>query len=474
MVPQQSESGRSNSPASGANSGPSVQFGSQLVDKRSATPYTDATQTKKHNPNHIKRPMNAFMVWSQIERRKICEVQPDMHNAEISKRLGRRWKNLTDDERQPFIDEAEKLRLLHMQEYPDYKYRPRKKVVKPAPKTPSTSKKQKKFSQSHSNLNHDSNNNNNNSVTHKTSIKDKVLSQRQRSMAVHRQSVSRPATCRSPAERPCSPPPSASPPSTPARHVPSILSRPQLTLPVTSSSLQQVPVTEPPSLASTQSRLKSRLEMDKAKETVKSTRYVSPPPQQRYSLPMPSPASAKVPSSPSCEVPGSPESATFYDDTSILLDAKLTSLTAPSSVSTPVSFTLVATNSLKPFRILPFKPEPMEVTDDLVIKEEQELVIKEEPIELVNDSISVNKVGDNYGLAELDCLTDLIQIPADLRVDFDSLTSVLDPSYDSASSSSGSHFEFSCDSDVSDVLKGLGFNNTEWVDYTNFTSSVNC
>ena len=191
---------------------------------------------------------------------------------------------------------------------------------------------------------------------------------------------------------------------------------------------------------------------------------------------MPSPASAKVPSSPSCEVPGSPESATFYDDTSILLDAKLTSLTAPSSVSTPVSFTLVATNSLKPgtLRILPFKPEPMEVTDDLVIKEEQDIVIKEEPIELVNDSISVNKVGDNYGLAELDCLTDLIQIPADLRVDFDTLTSVLDPSFDSASSSSGSHFEFSCDSDVSDVLKGLGFNTTEWVDYTNFPSSVNC
>ena len=74
--------------------------------------------------------MNAFMVWSQIERRKICEIQPDMHNAEISKKLGRRWKLLNDHERQPFIDEAERLRQLHMQEYPDYKYRPRKKMIK--------------------------------------------------------------------------------------------------------------------------------------------------------------------------------------------------------------------------------------------------------------------------------------------------------------------------------------------------------
>ena len=71
--------------------------------------------------------MNAFMVWSQMERRKIIEIQPDVHNAEISKYLGKRWKMLTEEERAPFVQEAERLRLLHMQEYPDYKYRPRKK-----------------------------------------------------------------------------------------------------------------------------------------------------------------------------------------------------------------------------------------------------------------------------------------------------------------------------------------------------------
>lgn len=87
-------------------------------------------QTKKHPPNHVKRPMNAFMVWSQMERRSIVAKTPDMHNAEISKQLGRRWKLLTDDQKFPYRLEAQRLKQLHRQEYPNYKYRPKKKSSK--------------------------------------------------------------------------------------------------------------------------------------------------------------------------------------------------------------------------------------------------------------------------------------------------------------------------------------------------------
>merc|ERR550532_3652993 len=54
--------------------------------------------------------MNAFMVFSHYERKKIIEVQPDIHNAEISKRLGKQWKELSESEKEPYIQEAERLR----------------------------------------------------------------------------------------------------------------------------------------------------------------------------------------------------------------------------------------------------------------------------------------------------------------------------------------------------------------------------
>ncbi|NXJ74273.1 SOX30 factor, partial [Trogon melanurus] len=86
----------------------------------------------KDKSGHVKRPMNAFMVWARIHRPVLAKANPAANNAEISVQLGLEWSKLTEKQKQPYYDEARKIKQRHREEFPGWVYQPRQGKKKPA------------------------------------------------------------------------------------------------------------------------------------------------------------------------------------------------------------------------------------------------------------------------------------------------------------------------------------------------------
>ncbi|XP_032228953.1 sex-determining region Y protein [Nematostella vectensis] len=86
-----------------------------------------AADDLKSSSEKIKRPLNAFILWSKKRRRVIANENPQMHNFDISRKLGLEWQKLTEEEKAYYFEEAKKLKEEHKERYPHYKYQPRKR-----------------------------------------------------------------------------------------------------------------------------------------------------------------------------------------------------------------------------------------------------------------------------------------------------------------------------------------------------------
>ncbi|KAI9833384.1 MAG: hypothetical protein M1826_007482 [Phylliscum demangeonii] len=79
----------------------------------------------------IPRPRNAFMLYRQHFQSHVVAQHPGLPNPEISKIIGRQWKREPQEVRNTWDALAEEEKARHQQQYPHYRYQPRRKGKKP-------------------------------------------------------------------------------------------------------------------------------------------------------------------------------------------------------------------------------------------------------------------------------------------------------------------------------------------------------
>ncbi|KAJ9234887.1 transcriptional regulator family: HMG [Paecilomyces variotii] len=74
----------------------------------------------------IPRPRNAFILYRQHYQASVVAQNPGLANPEISKIIGEQWRALPEEAKKEWKALAEEEKARHQQQYPDYRYQPRR------------------------------------------------------------------------------------------------------------------------------------------------------------------------------------------------------------------------------------------------------------------------------------------------------------------------------------------------------------
>ncbi|WP_339048821.1 hypothetical protein [Spiroplasma endosymbiont of Colias croceus] len=68
--------------------------------------------------NKVKRPMNAYMLFSKEKRVEIIQQKPELKSkvAEIAKLVGNHWKEMTNEEKSKYVKMAEENKKIYESE----------------------------------------------------------------------------------------------------------------------------------------------------------------------------------------------------------------------------------------------------------------------------------------------------------------------------------------------------------------------
>ncbi|XP_028401750.1 protein capicua homolog [Dendronephthya gigantea] len=101
---------------------------SDEIDDNLSSPIKDNHVDKEH----IRRPMNAFMIFSKRHRARVHERYPHQDNRTVSKILGEWWYALGPNEKQEYQDLAHQVKEAHYRKHPEWKWcnKEKKKIAR--------------------------------------------------------------------------------------------------------------------------------------------------------------------------------------------------------------------------------------------------------------------------------------------------------------------------------------------------------
>lgn len=83
----------------------------------------DAANQDLDDGDNSHRPPNAFILYSQAMRSEVRQENPSLSNTEVSRLLGKMWKEVSNDVKLQYKQRAAKMQEDFKKQHPDYTYR---------------------------------------------------------------------------------------------------------------------------------------------------------------------------------------------------------------------------------------------------------------------------------------------------------------------------------------------------------------